>query len=393
MNTREKFTGDDFSLTESGLFYTLLRKIGLDAGKSNHLAKRSLILICLTWIPLAVLSALQNLFIGNRVDIPFIYDITTQFRFLVVIPLLVFAEKSVDFRLNEFIDQFFDAGIIDESDRPLYMKIRSRCKKLADSLTVDIIILAFIIINITIRWKSGIIDETTNWMKLPEGAEAGPSWAGAYFLIIGMPIVQFILLRWLWRWVIWFIFFLQISKLPLRLRAAHADEAGGIGFLGTPPGPFLTVTFAIATLFSSAILSQVILLNHKLPEYYVTMGAFVVLSIILNILPLFVFLKPLVACRRKAILEYSALITRHHQHFDEKWINSKEPESLLGNPDPSSTADINSVFQTIKSMKTMPFDIKTMASSIVISALPMLPLFALQYSVAEILQKVLKLLV
>jgi len=44
-------------------------------------------------------------------------------------------------------------------------------------------------------------------------------------------------------------------------------------------------------------------------------------------------------------------------------------------------------------MKTMPFDIKTMASSIVISALPMLPLFALQYSVAEILQKVLKLLV
>ncbi len=66
---------------------------------------------------------------------------------------------------------------------------------------------------------------------------------------------------------------------------------------------------------------------------------------------------------------------------------------FLGNPDPSSTADINSVFQTVKSMKTMPFDIKTMASTILISALPMLPLFVLQYSVTEIIQKVLKLLI
>ena len=393
MNNREKFTGDDFSLTESGLFYKLLVKIGLDGGKPNYLVKRSLILICVTWIPLVILSAFQNVLIGDRVEIPFLYDITTYFRFLVVLPLLIFAEKSVDFRLNEFIDQFFDAGIIDESDRPLYMKFRASCKKLADSLVADIIILAVIIINITIRWKSGPGETTTFWMKLPDGPDTGPSWAGAYFLIISMPIVQFILLRWLWRWVIWFIFFLKISKLPLRLRPAHADEAGGIGFLGTPPGPFLAVTFAIAILFSSAILSQVILLKHKLPEFYIAMGAFIVLSIILNILPLFVFLKPLVACRRQAILDYSALITRHHNHFDEKWINSKEPESLLGNPDPSSTADINAVFQTVKSMKTMPFDIKTMASSILISALPMLPLFALQYSVAEILKQVLKLLI
>jgi hypothetical protein len=95
-----------------------------------------------------------------------------------------------------------------------------------------IIILVIIIINFTIWWKFGSVEEKTFWMKLPEGAEASLSWAGVYFLKCCMPLVQFILLRWLWRWVIWFIFFLKISKLPLRLRPSHADKAGGIGFLG-----------------------------------------------------------------------------------------------------------------------------------------------------------------
>jgi len=392
MKYHEKFTEDDFSLTESGLFYKLLVKVGLASSKTHYLAKRIIILAVVTWIPLLILSAMQGLIINDKIDIPFLYDVTTHMRLLVVIPLLVFAEKSVDFRLNEFIDQFFHSGINRDSDKPLYILIRSKCKRLIDSLLADIIMLIIIVANITIRWEAAPSSDGTYWMQSPDGNDAGASWAGIYFLLFCMPIVQFILLRWLWRWVIWFIFFLNISKLPLRLRPSHADEAGGIGFLGTPPGPFLPVTLAISILFSAAILEQVIFLHHKLPEYYITMGAFIIISIILNILPLVVFVKPLVNCRRKAIFDYSALIHHHHQHFDDKWLESNEPGSLLGNPDPSSTADINSVFQTIRSMKAVPFDLKTMASTILISALPMLPLFVLQYSVKEIIQKVLSLL-
>jgi hypothetical protein len=392
MKYQQRFTEDDFSLTESGLLYKILVKAKMVAPAPRYLLKRSIILVMATWVPLLILSAIQGLLINDKLVLPFLYDVTTHLRLLVVIPLLVFAEKSVDFRLNEFIDQFFISGIIKESNKPLYMEIRARGKKLIESLWADLIMLVIIIANITIRGKTALDSEFSSWLQSVESNDSGASWAGTYFLFICMPIVQFILLRWLWRWVIWFYFFLKISKLPLRLRPAHADGAGGIGFIGTPPGPFVPVTLAISILFSSAILEQVIFMDHKLPEYYLTMGAFIVLSIILNILPLMVFMKPLINSRRKAIFEYSALIHHHHQQFDDKWINSNEPGALLGNPDPSSTADINSVFQTIKSMKTMPFDLKTMASTILISALPMLPLFVLQYSVTEIIQKVLSLL-
>ncbi len=392
MKYQQRFTEDDFSLTESGLFYKLLIKTGFDISKPNSLLKRSIILATITWIPLLILSAIQGILISDKLSIPFLYDVTTHLRLLVVIPLLVFAEKSVDLRLNEFIDQFFIAGIIRESDKPFYMKIRAKGKRLIESLWADIIMLVIIVANISIRGSSILNADISMWIQSPDGI-SGASWAGTYFLFICMPIVQFILLRWLWRWVIWFYFFLKISKLPLLLRPSHGDEAGGIGFLGTPPGPFLPVTLAISILFSGSVLEQVIFLHHKLPEFYITMGAFIVISILLNILPLAVFMKPLLSSRRKALFEYSALIHHHHQHFDEKWIHSNEPDQLLGNPDPSSTADINSVFQTIKSMKAMPFDLKTMASTILISAIPMLPLFVLQYSVSEIIQKVLNLLI
>lgn len=285
----EKITEDNFSLTENGLFYRLLVKLGLDATKPKYLAKRSLILAGITWVPLAILSALQGLFIGNTVDMPFLYDTTTHMRFLVVIPMLIFAERSVDLRINEFIDQFFKAGIIAESDRPLYMSIMTKCKRLSESLVADFVMLILIVGNITLRWTAGQPEEASFWMQSPLGKDAGPSWAGTYFLFFCMPIVQLIFLRWIWRWTIWFIFFLRISKMPLKLRPAHADEAGGLGFLGTPPGPFLMVTLAMAILFASSIFEKIVFLDYKLPEYYITMGAFVFLSIIINILPLFVF--------------------------------------------------------------------------------------------------------
>ena len=393
MKYQHDASGSDFSFTDSGLFHKLLAKLGMDSSHPHYLAKRSFWLAATTWIPLAILSALQGLLFGDKVKVPFLYDVTTHLRFLVVIPMLIFAERTVDLRLKELMNQFFKSGIILESDKPVYMSIRARSKKLAESIIPDIVMIFLIVANLTIRWKTSFSEDVTFWMKYPDGNDSGLSWAGAYLLFFSLPVVQFILLRWLWRWVIWFIFFIGISKMPLQLRASHADEAGGIGFLGMPPGPFIPVTLALATIFSAAILEQVIFFSHKLPEYYITMGAFIFIAILLNILPMIVFIKPLVTCRRRALFDYGALIHQHHQQFDDKWINTPEPGSILGNPDASSATDINSVFQTVKSMKVVPFDIKTMVSGIVISILPMLPLFVLQYSVAEIFQKVIKLLI
>jgi hypothetical protein len=113
----------------------------------------------------------------------------------------------------------------------------------------------------------------------------------------------------------------------------------------------------------------------------------------MNILPLMVFVKQLVVLRRKGILEYSALIQKHHRDFDDKWIRTDQKELLLGEPDASSMTDINSVFDTIMAMQIFPFNLKIMLSSIVVSILPLVPLLAFEYNLMDIMKSVLKLLV
>jgi hypothetical protein len=82
------------------------------------------------------------------------------------------------------------------------------------------------------------------------------------------------------------------------------------------------------------------------------------------------------------------LIQEHHRQFDEKWIHGTHTESLLGIGDASSTTDINSVFDTVMSMRVVPFNLKIMLSSIIISVLPMIPIFAFEYNLLDLVKKI-----
>jgi hypothetical protein len=392
MNGKVNPVLDDFSLTKSGILYKLLYRLKLGGTSPKEITTRILVIIAITWLPLLVLATLQGLAFGNKVDIPFLLDFACHIRFLLIIPLLIFAEISVDQLLRELSAQFFKSGILDEKDLRSFDAIKKKVTGLTHSYWADILILLFIAINLVLRLQLVQGDQMSIWFFMPGGQGPNISWGGMYYGLISMPISQFIIFRWLWRWILWFIYFLKISKLPLKLNSAHPDMAGGIGFLGFPPGPFIQVVFAFAILFSTTVAEKVFFLHEKLPAYYPLMIGFAVISILMNVLPLLVFMKPLLAQRRKGFFEYSALIQEHHRQFDEKWLRKPCEEDLPGTGDASSMTDFNTSFDVVKGMKLFPFDIKIMVSSIVIAILPMLPLLAFEYNVADLMMQVLKML-
>jgi len=383
---------DDFSLTKSGILYRLLCRLKLGGTSKKEMIIRILFIIAITWLPLFVLSSFQGLLFGNKVTIPFWEDFTCHTRFLIVIPLLIFAEISVDLLLRELTAQLFKSGILNEKDMNSFDAIKKKVIGLTHSYWADIIIFLIIVINLILRIQSAQADQMSIWFFLPGDHTSSISWGGMYYGLISMPFSQFIIFRWLWRWLIWFIYFLKLSKLPLKLNSAHPDKAGGIGFLGFPPGPFIQVIFALSILFSTTVAEKVFFLHEKLPVYYPLMIGFGIISILMNVLPLLVFVKPLLVQRRKGFFEYSALIQDHHRQFDEKWLRNPYEEELPGIGDASSMTDFNSSFDVVKGMKLFPFDIKIMMSSIVIAILPMLPLLAFEYNVGDILLQVLKML-
>jgi hypothetical protein len=383
---------DDFSLTKSGFFYKLVSRLRLGGTSSKETSARIMVLIAITWVPLLALTAMQGLAFGNKVDVTFWKDFSSHTRFLCILPLLIFAEGSVDFRLKELTIQFFKSGILNKKDLGSFEAIKKQVTRMADSIWPDLLIFLVIIINVVLRIISAETHKLSIWIFLPVDQGFTISWAGFYFALVSMPFIQFIIFRWLWRWIIWFIYFRKLSRLPLKLNSAHPDMAGGIGFLGFPPGPFIQVVFALAILFSTVIAQRIFFFHEKLPEYYPLIAGFAVLSILMNVLPLLVFLKPLLIQRRKGYFEYSALIQEHHRQFDEKWLHKPFEEALPGIGDASSMTDFNTSFDVVKGMKLFPFDMKIMISSIVIAILPMLPLFAFEYNIGDLLLQILKML-
>jgi hypothetical protein len=383
---------DDFSLINSGIFYKLASRLGIGGTSPNHLLKRILFLIVITWIPMLILAAFQGLAFGSKVDIPFWKDFTMHARFLIVLPVLIFAEGSFDFRLKELTMQFFKSGILNDKDFASFNIIKKKVKDLSDSIWPDIVIFVFIIANVIFRLVTAGVNHISIWIFLPDTDSTSLSLSGIYLALFCGPLFQFIMFRWLWRWIIWFIYFRKLARLPLKLNSAHPDLSGGLGFLGYPPGPFIQVVFALAILFSTAIAEFVFFQNNKLQTYYPLMVAFALITVLINVMPLMVFLKPMIIQRRKGFFYYSALIQQHHMLFDAKWLHAEHEPMSLGTSDPSSMADLNGSFEIVKNMKTLPFDIKIMLSSIVIAILPMLPLLAFEYDIVDLVLKVLKML-
>jgi hypothetical protein len=392
METISKSASADFSLAQSGRLNYILRLLHLDDNTPKGYVKRSLVLVVATWLPLLILSALQGLAWGDRVDINFLKDFSIHFKFIIVLTLLIFSESSVDRRLSELTGEFFKSGILGEKDLPALDRIKKRIKQLSEAVMADWVILIVVIVNIYIRWLRNA-NNISMWFLIPDQQGEHISLAGYWYAFFALPVFQYILFRWFWRWTLWFIYFLKISQLPLQLSSAHPDKSGGLGFLGIPPAPFIQVTLAVSIIFSTTVAVKIFWLHHRLPEYYPIMAGFLLICILINILPLIVFLKPMVKQRRKGIFEYSALIKNHHRAFDEKWLGKTDVHELLGSQDASSTTDLNSTFDIVMGMGVFPFNLKTMISSILIGVLPMLPLLAFEYNWLDLLKKILGMLI
>jgi hypothetical protein len=147
----------------------------------------------------------------------------------------------------------------------------------------------------------------------------------------------------------------------------------------------ITMTFSVV--LSSIIASRMIFFNAQLESFYVLIGVFVFICVLINIVPLLIYFKPLRYTRIKGIFEYSALVQKHHLQFKAKWFKSAANEELLiGNPDISSMCDFSPVYDSIVKMNPFPFNIKTMLAAVVASIAPLVPLAALMMPLADLLK-------
>ena len=375
---------DEFSFLQGGPCYRLSRRLGSGYLSVTGCGWRILLLVGFTWLPLVLLALAAGHAVGSRVAIPLIEDPVVYTRFLLVLPLLVVAELVVDASLGVQVRYFLSSGIVAESSRTRFEGALAEVTRIRDAVVPECVILGLaLVIVLVMRLVVGTESEHSSWERF--GGSVTP--AGWWYLLISLPVVGFLLLRWFWIFLLWTWFLFRVSRLELELTPTHPDRAGGLGFLGWGLSSFAIVLMAVSIMLSGSFAREIIHRGASFNDLKYHLAVFVVLAIVVLHAPLLVFTGRLARCRFRGLLDFGSLIGEHDRTFDEKWVMPLEPgrRSLLGSPDVLSLAALAAAFDHVDRMRLIPFDQKALVVVVLAALVPMIPLLGTVVGLTDIL--------
>jgi len=242
----------EFSLVLGGPLYQMYLRSGLVRPPADLVERRILAFIVVAWLPLAVLTLAGGSAFGG-VQLPFAADLGAHVR------LLIAAELIVHQRVQATVSQFIDRGIIAPADRAKFDAIIASVMRLRNSATIEI---ALAVASITFGywvWRTHMSLPVDSWYIAidPAGGESLTA-AGWWYAFVSLSLFRFVLLRWYFRLIVWYVFLWRVSRLPLRLNPLHPDRAGGLGFIGNSVFAFLPVLFAQIAVLAGVIGSKIL---------------------------------------------------------------------------------------------------------------------------------------
>ena len=393
MTSNDPTSAGDFSLVTGGPLYRCFLRARLARPPLELLRRRMLVLPLLLWLPLLVLTLIEGR-AWSGVRVPFLCDIETWARFLIALPVLLFAEVMVHQRLRRVIGQFTERGMVTEEVRPQFDAALSSAVRLRDSKMAELIILVTVLVLAPWLWHHGMALQGATWYANVDGETVSLTMAGRFFVFAAAPLFQFILLRWLFRLFIWGRFLWQASRLPLAILPTHPDRAGGLGFLGGSGFAFGPVLFAQGVVLSGFIASRVLFNGQSALDFRADAAMLIALAVVLVLGPQLFFSRALAQARRNGMREYGILAAGYMRAFDHKWLRGGAPadELLIGSADVQSLADMSGSYDVVREMSVLPFGYRAVMQLAGMTAAPLAPLVLTVIPAAELLDRLLKVL-
>lgn len=385
---------DDFSLVSGGPFFRLMQGT-LGQGRYPMTPRNAVILALLLWLPLLVLSALEGQFLpSTEVTVPFLYDFELHARLLVALPLLILAEAVTHSRMKPLLSQFFERGLVPDETLPQFQKAIDLTLRLRNSAWFEaLLVVGVYLVGLGI-WREYIVLDSSTWYAVPRGESMKPSIAGIFYAYISLPIFQFILLRWLYRLIIWGLFLIRISRIDLALVPSHPDRFGGLSFVPNLAKSLSVFASALGTLLAGWMATRIMLTGSRLTDFSEEIGMIVVLALCVILGPLLAFVPLLHRTQRLGRREYGALASRYVRGFDTKWIRGdRSPDDhLIGTGDIQSLADLGNSYQMVRAMRVIPITFELVQQIVVATLLPVAPLLLTMMPMKDLVKKLVSIL-
>lgn len=380
----------DFSLILGGPLFQLLRRAHLSGDAADLVWRRVIALALITWLPLLVLSIAEGHAWGDSVRVPFLFDVDVHARFLLALPLLIVAELLVHQRMRVVVGTFVKRGLVPDEARWRFDAAIASAMRLRNSVLAEVLLIALVYgLGVVFIWRRHAAMDVPTWYGMTVTGKLQPTLAGWWLGCVSLPLVQFILLRWYFRLLIWTRFLWQVSRIDLRLVAIHPDRAGGLGFLSTVTYAFAPLLAGQGVLLAGVMANKIFYAGAKLTDFKLELLAMVIMMLFFVLAPLLVFIPRLIRTKRVGLAEYGGLAQRYVREFDHKWLRGRAPtdEPLVGSADLQSLADLGNSFEIVKGMKPVPFGKDTLLQLAVISLAPVAPLVLTMIPLGELLDR------
>ncbi len=343
----------------------------------------------LCWIPLLLLCTWEGTLLSG-VAVPFLLDIESQTRFLISVPLLVFAELIVHQRIRSIVAQFLERRLVPEPNLADFHRVISNAMAWRNSVAAELILLLLVFSSgYFVRTSTFVMEASTWYITLSDGKEH-LSFAGIWFFWISIPITQFLMLRWFYRIFIWGRLLWQLSRIPLELIPTHPDRNAGLGFLGTSAYAYSPLLMVFGVQLAGYILNRILHDGAVLTAYKPEIALIVVFGLVLVLAPLTVFATQIMQAKRQGLREYGVLAAEYTRDFEHRWLhsNSRDNETLLGSADIQSLADLGNAYAVIKEIRPLPFSRDMIMQLITATLIPFIPLLFTLFSFEVILDRV-----
>ena len=388
-------------LSAGGLFYRLLLRWKLVKENQHDPWRRVVIFSGLTWLPLLVMTAIDGTMLGGGIDIPFLSDPVPHCRFLIALPLLFIADRTIDPSVAYAVRHFQICDLVPDASDSQFRKIVDRLSRQRDMLWVDAIlmVMAIGIVWIVIIKFSGYSPEatTSSWIYTFEDSRRTLTPAGWWLTVVSSPFMLFVLFRWIWRMIIWIQFLNRVSHLRLELQPTHPDQMGGLGPLSSAQFSFGILFSAVGVMMSSTLANDIIHAGRGLEELQWEILGFVLICIAIITSPLCTFFTQLFDTKRVGLGNYSTLAYKLSEKFQIQWIEKKNvgapSESPITNVSPSDVADYQPLYEAVSNMRLIPLRKRKLLSLIALLVMPFIPLVFTQISMGALARRLIEMLI
>jgi hypothetical protein len=329
--------------SHGGPFYELQRRVGALEEDALHAGRRAAIFVALAWGAPLLLSLVAGRAFGPTDAHPYLLDFGAWARFFIATGLFLLAEEQVEYGLRGKLGQFVRAPVLAPESFKDAASAVVRALKLRNSGVAEIICLALAVAGALALIERLLDVDASTWAVQVGEDGAHVTLAGWWVVIFSTPLFYFLLLRGLWRYLVWALLLWRIASLKFRLVASHPDGKAGLGFVADYPNAYSMFVFGISASMAITVVRHVFESNISSVTFGYIITGWLAIVFAFFAFPLLAFAKPLSELKERSLQIIAARATLAHRAAERALLgrnvvanDAAEADPEQGVPDPSA---------------------------------------------------------